>query len=120
MFKYDSTHGKFHGDVQHSAEGLFINGKKIESYSKMCGLLLSSQHASLTSSCMLVWAFASWQSLLTVQACCRDPTEIPWGDAGADYVVESTGVFTTIDKVQPLARCSSLPVARCLAMLPGV
>ncbi|XP_069099197.1 glyceraldehyde-3-phosphate dehydrogenase isoform X2 [Pleurodeles waltl] len=28
----------------------------------------------------------------------RDPTNIKWGDAGADYVVESTGVFTTIDK----------------------
>jgi len=28
----------------------------------------------------------------------RDPTAIPWGQAGADYVVESTGVFTTTDK----------------------
>lgn len=28
----------------------------------------------------------------------KDPAEIPWGAAGADYVVESTGVFTTIDK----------------------
>ena len=28
----------------------------------------------------------------------RDPAAIPWGSAGADYVVESTGVFTTIDK----------------------
>lgn len=28
----------------------------------------------------------------------RDPKAIPWGKAGADYVVESTGVFTTIDK----------------------
>ncbi|CAO3657058.1 unnamed protein product [Mucor hiemalis] len=27
----------------------------------------------------------------------RDPAQIPWGAAGADYVVESTGVFTTID-----------------------
>jgi len=28
----------------------------------------------------------------------RDPSEIPWGQHGADYVVESTGVFTTVDK----------------------
>lgn len=28
----------------------------------------------------------------------RDPAAIPWGKSGADYVVESTGVFTTIDK----------------------
>ena len=28
----------------------------------------------------------------------KDPASIGWGAAGADYVVESTGVFTTIDK----------------------
>lgn len=28
----------------------------------------------------------------------RDPASIPWGREGADFVVESTGVFTTIDK----------------------
>ncbi|XP_041740495.1 glyceraldehyde-3-phosphate dehydrogenase-like, partial [Coregonus clupeaformis] len=28
----------------------------------------------------------------------RDPSQIKLGDAGADYVVESTAVFTTIDK----------------------
>jgi len=28
----------------------------------------------------------------------RDPAAIPWKDTGAEYVVESTGVFTTIDK----------------------
>ncbi|KAJ8506864.1 hypothetical protein OPV22_007750 [Ensete ventricosum] len=30
--------------------------------------------------------------------CKRDPAEIPWGDYGAEYVVESSGVFTTMDK----------------------
>ena len=29
---------------------------------------------------------------------CRDPAEIKWGAAGADYVVESSGVFTTKEK----------------------
>merc|ERR1712002_1270709 len=28
----------------------------------------------------------------------RDPANIKWADAGAEYVVESTGVFTTIEK----------------------
>jgi len=28
----------------------------------------------------------------------RNPADIKWGDAGAEYVVESTGVFTTIEK----------------------
>jgi glyceraldehyde 3-phosphate dehydrogenase len=27
----------------------------------------------------------------------RNPAELPWGDLGADYVVESTGLFTTFD-----------------------
>jgi glyceraldehyde 3-phosphate dehydrogenase len=30
----------------------------------------------------------------------RDPANIPWGKAGADYVVESTGVFTTQEKAE--------------------
>ncbi len=29
---------------------------------------------------------------------CMDPKEIPWKDAGAEYVLESTGLFTTMDK----------------------
>jgi len=28
----------------------------------------------------------------------RDPAAIKWGEAGADYVIESTGVFTTTEK----------------------
>ncbi|KAK7205862.1 glyceraldehyde-3-phosphate dehydrogenase [Myxozyma melibiosi] len=30
----------------------------------------------------------------------RDPSAIPWGSVGADYVVESTGVFTTTEKAK--------------------
>jgi len=28
----------------------------------------------------------------------KDPSNIKWGSVGADYVIESTGVFTTVDK----------------------
>ena len=35
MFKYDSTHGRFNGEVTGSEEGFFINGKKIENFSCM-------------------------------------------------------------------------------------
>lgn len=28
----------------------------------------------------------------------RDPAQLPWGELGVDYVVESTGLFTTTDK----------------------
>jgi len=47
---------------------------------------------------------ASYTPLNTCGACCcvhqcsRDPKEIPWGADGAEYVVESTGCFTSIDK----------------------
>ncbi|WP_302550180.1 type I glyceraldehyde-3-phosphate dehydrogenase [uncultured Anaerotruncus sp.] len=30
----------------------------------------------------------------------REPANIPWGACGAEYVVESTGVFTTMDKAE--------------------
>jgi len=62
MFKYDSTHGRFKGEVTTEGDQLVVNGHKISVYSE------------------------------------RDPKAIPWGKAGADYVVESTGVFTTIEK----------------------
>jgi glyceraldehyde 3-phosphate dehydrogenase len=62
MFKYDSTHGRFKGDIKNDGGKLVVNGKAIDVYSE------------------------------------RDPANIPWSKSGADYVVESTGVFTTIDK----------------------
>ncbi len=31
---------------------------------------------------------------------CMNPAEIPWGESGVDYVVESTGVFLTKEKAQ--------------------
>jgi glyceraldehyde 3-phosphate dehydrogenase len=30
----------------------------------------------------------------------QDPTNIKWSDAGAMYVVESTGIFTTMEKAE--------------------
>jgi len=62
MFKYDSTHGRFKGEVKAEDGHLVINGMKIAVYNEM------------------------------------KPNNIPWSKAGAEYVVESTGVFTTIEK----------------------
>jgi len=62
MFKYDSTHGRFPGDVHGKDGKLVVNGNEI------------TIHAE------------------------KDPTNIPWGKDGADIVVESTGIFLTIDK----------------------
>lgn len=30
----------------------------------------------------------------------KEPSKIPWGKSGAEYIVESTGVFTTIEKAK--------------------
>ncbi|XP_030043748.1 glyceraldehyde-3-phosphate dehydrogenase [Microcaecilia unicolor] len=62
MFKYDSTHGRFHGTVKAENGKLVINGHAITVFQE------------------------------------RDPSHIKWGEAGATYVVESTGVFTTTEK----------------------
>lgn len=64
MFKYDSTHGRFKGEVSTDGTNLIINGKKIAVFGE------------------------------------KSPADIPWGKAGADYVVESTGVFTDQAKAE--------------------
>jgi len=61
MFKYDSTHGRFKGEVKVEGGVLIVNGNRIQVFKE------------------------------------REPTAIPWKSAGVDYVVESTGVFTTIE-----------------------
>lgn len=71
MFKYDSTHGRYKGEVAVEGDKLKINGKEIAVFGE------------------------------------RDPTAIPWGSAGADYVVESTGVFTTTEKASAHFQVSS-------------
>lgn len=64
MFKFDSTHGRFKGEVKEEGGKLVVNGHHIQVFSE------------------------------------RDPKNIPWGASGAEYVVESTGVFTTLEKAQ--------------------
>jgi len=62
MFKYDSTHGAFKGEVSIKDGKLVVNGTSIAVFAE------------------------------------KDPTSIPWGQHEAYYVLESTGVFTTIEK----------------------
>jgi len=62
MFKYDSTHGQYKGEVAAVDGKLVVDGNSITVFSE------------------------------------RDPSAIPWGSVGAKYVVESTGVFTTLEK----------------------
>jgi len=62
MFKYDSTHGQYKGEVKVEDGKLVIDGHAITVFAE------------------------------------RDPANIDWAGAGAEYVVESTGVFTTLEK----------------------
>uniref|UniRef100_A0A7S4B0W1 Glyceraldehyde-3-phosphate dehydrogenase n=1 Tax=Chrysotila carterae TaxID=13221 RepID=A0A7S4B0W1_CHRCT len=61
LFKYDSTHGTYKGDVQ----------------------LVDQEHISIDGKRVTVFSH-------------RAPADIPWRSAGAVYVVESTGVFTSL------------------------
>jgi glyceraldehyde 3-phosphate dehydrogenase len=64
LLKYDSTHGRFHGQVEASEGGITVDGKFVP--------------------CLSI----------------RNPAELPWGHVGADYIVESTGLFTTFDSAK--------------------
>jgi len=62
LFEYDSTQGRFKGEVKVEGGKLIIDGQSIE-----------------------VFAI-------------KDPATIPWSSTGAEFIVESTGVFTTTEK----------------------
>jgi len=64
MLKYDSTHGRFNGDVEVKDGQLIVNGSTIRVTSE------------------------------------RNPADLKWGDIGAEYVVESTGLFLTKESAQ--------------------
>ncbi|ODV79348.1 glyceraldehyde-3-phosphate dehydrogenase [Suhomyces tanzawaensis NRRL Y-17324] len=64
MFKYDSTHGRYAGEVKSEGDSLVIDGHAIKVFGE------------------------------------RDPATIPWGKSGVEYVIESTGVFTTLEGAQ--------------------
>lgn len=59
LLKFDSTHGRFDGEVKVDGETMIINGKK------------------------------------TIVLCERDPEKLPCKELKVDFVIESTGLFTT-------------------------
>jgi glyceraldehyde 3-phosphate dehydrogenase len=61
LLKYDSTHGRFNGEVSQEGDAIKVNGKTIK--------------------CTSI----------------RNPTELPWKELGVDYVIESTGLFTSTE-----------------------
>jgi glyceraldehyde 3-phosphate dehydrogenase len=59
LFKYDTIHGRYTGQVGHSESALKIDGQEIRCFAE------------------------------------KDPGALPWKDLKVDYVIESTGLFTT-------------------------
>lgn len=62
LFKYDSIHKIFDGEVSHTEDSIIVNGKTIRIYAE------------------------------------KDPEALPWKELGAEYVIESTGIFTSREK----------------------
>lgn len=62
MLKYDSTFGRFPGELGVYEDGITIDGKKIPVYSE------------------------------------EQAINIPWGECGAEYILEGTGAYTTTEK----------------------
>ena len=59
LTRYDTAHGKFHGEVKVDGDAMVVNGDRIKVLAE------------------------------------RDPAKLPWGQLGADYVLECTGLFTS-------------------------
>ena len=62
MLRFDSTHGRFDGQVEVAGGQLVVNGRPIR---------ISAE---------------------------RNPAQLAWGEVGASYVLESTGLFLTQDQ----------------------
>lgn len=80
---------------------LLIDGHSIKTFDKKYVCFSSASvcsHSELIADIPTLHAFCHQPHSIIVM--CRDPAEIPWGQIGAEYVCESTGVFTTTDKVR--------------------
>ena len=64
LLKYDSTHGRFNGEVEADGDSLVVNGKPIRIIAE------------------------------------RDPAKLPWGEIGAEAVLESTGLFSEREQAE--------------------
>ena len=65
MFKHDTMHGKFEGEVSYDDSHIIINGHAIPCF------------------------------------CEKDAANLKWGEVGAEYICESTGLNLTKEKAQP-------------------
>ena len=64
MMRYDSTFGRYEGDIRAAENGLMFDGKFVPVFTG------------------------------------TDGSDLPWGETGAEYIIESTGAFKTAEKSQ--------------------
>ncbi len=75
MTRYDSSHGKFDGEVSVDNGQLVVNGQTIRVTSE------------------------------------RNPENLKWGDLDVDFVLEATGLFTTLEKADAHLKAGAKKVA---------
>ena len=104
MFKYDTVHGRYPGEVSYSGDALHVDGKPIKARSPR-GPRASARASARASPRRGVTRARPARATRAPPPPPRgqvfnekDPSAIKWGSVGADYVIESTGIFTTIDK----------------------
>jgi glyceraldehyde 3-phosphate dehydrogenase len=51
MFKYDSVHGKFNGEVVGEEDALVIEGHSIKTFAKMCAVIAFLLYGHLVDMC---------------------------------------------------------------------
>src|SRR6201995_5472065 len=59
LTRFDTVHGRFHGEVKVDGDAMVVNGDRIKVVAQ------------------------------------RDPSKLPWGELGVDFVLECTGLFTS-------------------------
>ena len=112
MFKYDTTHGPYKGHVESAPGALIVDGHNIQSFSEKCVLqtrdlclIDPSKYSKIQWLCLNMLCsdnsvqIGIWGGDIRLAMSCREPATIPWDKAGAEYVIECTGVFTTLEKV---------------------
>jgi glyceraldehyde 3-phosphate dehydrogenase len=91
LLKYDSTYGRFPGEVVRKEDGFVASGDEVKVLAE------------------------------------RDPAQLPWGKLGVDIVVESTGLFTQVEKAAAHLKAGAKKViisapakGDCLTLVLGV
>lgn len=104
MFKYDSVHGQWkHHELKVKDSKTLLFGERpvsVFGFRYIFQLYNCEYDRFMDMSvcaCIYEWV-GKLLNMLWLLNSARNPEEIPWAETGAEYIVESTGVFTDKDK----------------------